>query len=201
MAQTEYKVTEDQTTSCILDDDLSLTPNSESRFDEKKFSRYALIGDVMRTEKQQGPCIDITSSFAQALADEKPHTMVKNDDVEAKPAQNVIALGAWRKPFAQVAIAASVSLFAIMGVNTLGTSNNMQPQNGLPQLQSTPFAGGVSPVSFSSEQPALESAAKGIRELQQQRIGALVLEHQRQSRMAAVLQKDEDRENKEDEAK
>ncbi|RRS06520.1 anti-sigma 24 factor, partial [Pseudoalteromonas sp. J010] len=62
-----------------------------------------------------------------------------------------------------------------------------QPVNDTLQLQSTPFAGGVSPVSLSTE-PALESAAKGIRELQQQRIGALVLEHQRQSRMAYALQ-------------
>jgi sigma-E factor negative regulatory protein RseA len=55
-------------------------------------------------------------------------------------------------------------------------------------LQSTPLTGIASPVSYSSE-PAIENAEKGIRELQQQRIGALVLEHQRQARVAYSLEK------------
>jgi sigma-E factor negative regulatory protein RseA len=42
-------------------------------------------------------------------------------------------------------------------------------------------------VSYSSE-PALENAEQGLRELQQQRIGALVLEHQRQARVANAIQ-------------
>ncbi|ASD66520.1 sigma-E factor negative regulatory protein [Pseudoalteromonas piscicida] len=187
MAQAEKQVTEDLTTSQIFDGDLSLNAETDVRLDEQKFARYALIGDVMRSQKQDTPCIDITSSFAAALEQEQTYSEPTVEQVlETTPKRNVIELSAWRKPFAQVAIAASVSLFAILGVNTLSTDATI-PAGDTLQLQSTPFAGGVSPVSLSTE-PALESAAKGIRELQQQRIGALVLEHQRQSRMAYALQ-------------
>ena len=55
-------------------------------------------------------------------------------------------------------------------------------------LQTTPVTGMASPVSYSSE-PALQNAEQGLRELQQQRIGALVLEHQRQARVAYSLEK------------
>ncbi|MCG9757717.1 MULTISPECIES: sigma-E factor negative regulatory protein [Pseudoalteromonas] len=186
MAQAEKQVTEDLMTSQIFDGDLSLNAETDVRLDEQKFARYALIGDVMRSQKQDTPCIDITSSFAAALEQEQTYSEPSEQVKETTPKSNVIELSAWRKPFAQVAIAASVSLFAVLGVNTLSTDATI-PAGETLQLQSTPFAGGVSPVSLSTE-PALESAAKGIRELQQQRIGALVLEHQRQSRMAYALQ-------------
>ena len=55
------------------------------------------------------------------------------------------------------------------------------------------------PVSYSSEQPALENAEQGLRELQQQRIGALVLEHQRQARVAYSLEKSQTAENADEE--
>lgn len=186
MAQAENKVAEELTTSEIFDGELPLNAGSEARLDEQKFARYALIGDVMRSDKQEAPCIDITKSFAIALENEAAHSVSVPQQETPATKSNVVELSAWRKPFAQVAIAASVSLFAILGVNTM-SSDPAQPVNDTLQLQSTPFAGGVSPVSLSTE-PALESAAKGIRELQQQRIGALVLEHQRQSRMAYALQ-------------
>lgn len=185
MAQAEKPVTEDITTSRIFDGDLSLNADTDAQLDREKFARYALIGDAMRSEQQASPSIDITRSFAAALEQEPAHNEVATPQSE-KPNSNVITMSAWRKPFAQVAIAASVSLFAILGVNTLsGTAPT--PANEHLQLQSTPLTGGVSPVSLSSE-PALETASKGIRELQQQRIGALVLEHQRQSRMAYAIQ-------------
>ncbi|WP_350624467.1 anti sigma-E factor RseA C-terminal domain-containing protein, partial [Pseudoalteromonas sp. 24-MNA-CIBAN-0067] len=56
----------------------------------------------------------------------------------------------WRKPVAQLAIAASVAMFAIVGVNTLPQSNNEQ-QSEIPLLQTTPLTGMASPVSYSSE--------------------------------------------------
>ncbi|MEJ6473449.1 sigma-E factor negative regulatory protein [Pseudoalteromonas piscicida] len=191
MAQADKQVAEDLTTSQIFDGDLPLNAETDVRVDEQKFARYALIGDVMRSEKQDTPCIDITNSFAAALELEQTYSepVVEKKQTQA-PKSNVVELSAWRKPFAQIAIAASVSLFAVLGVNTLSTEPAL-PSSDTLQLQSTPFAGGVSPVSLSTE-PALESAAKGIRELQQQRIGALVLEHQRQSRMAYALQQTAD---------
>ena len=107
----------------------------------------------------------------------------------AKPvnteADNKIVAFNWRKPVAQLAIAASVAMFTIVGVNTLPQGEDAV-QNEIPLLQTTPLTGMASPVSYSSA-PALENAEQGLRELQQQRIGALVLEHQRQARVAHSL--------------
>ena len=55
-------------------------------------------------------------------------------------------------------------------------------------------------MSYSTE-PALENAEKGLRELQQQRIGALVLEHQRQARVAYSLEKAQTKAQAEEEKK
>ncbi|AOT09191.1 sigma-E factor negative regulatory protein [Pseudoalteromonas luteoviolacea] len=200
MTQSKFDVNNEQMTSEILDAERKLNAESQAQLNADKFVRYSLIGDVMRQKEQATPCIDITASVAAAIAEEPVYNMT--DDV-SQPAQqkeesNVVQMSFWRKPLSQVAIAASVALCTVVGVN------NFMPQNGIdthaPVLQSMPLTGSVSPVSLSSE-PAMQSAERGVRELQKQRIGALVLEHQRQSRMAHALSKNSkqaDKVNKEE---
>jgi sigma-E factor negative regulatory protein RseA len=178
-----------EVTSRIIDGDLKLEQSSLSHFDAEKFARYAQIGDVMREGHSGGFSIDITASVAQALEQEPCHSVESDAQatLETEGNSKVVKLSNWRKPFSQIAIAASVALVAVVGVNTL-PQNSTPAGDELPVLQSRPLAGGVAPVSFSTEQPALQNAEQGIRDLQQQRIGALVLEHQRQSRVAYALQ-------------
>jgi sigma-E factor negative regulatory protein RseA len=185
------------TTSEIFDGEVE---SSQAAFDEiehDKFVRYAMIGDVMRAKQDATFTIDITAQVAAALDNEPTYAMTSEkaaySDVRSKDAvneevtaTNVVSLSRYRKPLAQFAIAASVCLVALIGVNS-NVQQGAVP-NTLPALQSTPLTGALSPVSLSTEQPALENASQGLRELQQQRIGALVLEHQRQSRMAYALQ-------------
>jgi sigma-E factor negative regulatory protein RseA len=185
------------TTSEIFDGEVELSKQVLEELEHDKFVRYAMIGDVMRSKQEATLTIDITASVAAALDNEPTYAMTpektaqseirSNDAVnDVATPTNVVTLSRYRKPLAQFAIAASVCLVALIGVN-----NNVQQDampNTLPTLQSTPLTGGLSPVSLSTEQPALENASQGLRELQQQRIGALVLEHQRQSRMAYALQ-------------
>lgn len=178
-----------EVTSRVLDGDLPSDELILEEVDAGKFARYAQIGDVMREQQQGGINIDITASVAMALESEPCHNVPASAQVETQADDaNVIKLSAWRKPLSQMAIAASVALVAIVGVNTMPQPTG-KTADDLPVFQSIPLAGGVSPVSLSSEQPALENAEKGLRELQQRRIGALVLEHQRQSRVAYALQK------------
>lgn len=187
MAQANKAEIEQVSTSEIFDGERILDDASLSQLDAEKFSRYAMIGDALRAKNDNAITIDITSSVAAALADEPCHNVKGIEQVtQHSPESNVISISRWKKPFSQIAIAASVALVAVLGVNTM----QQTPVVGddLPVLQSIPVAGGVSPVSFSSEGSALQSAQQGVRELQQQRIGALVLEHQRQSRMAHALQ-------------
>ncbi|ALU42534.1 sigma-E factor negative regulatory protein [Pseudoalteromonas rubra] len=186
MTQSNFNVKDGQVTSSIFDAEQALDNASQAQFDADKFARYALIGDAMRSQQNQAPCIDITARMADALADEVTYgeQAPQQEPQKVRQEDNVVALSNWRKPLAQVAIAASVSLVAVLGVSNYAPQE--QANGDFPVLQSTPVTGSVSPVSLSSE-PALESAEKGLRELQQQRIGALVLEHQRQSRMAHAL--------------
>lgn len=188
----------EHTTSEIFDGEVELSKQVLDEIEHDKFVRYAMIGDVMRSQQEPAFTIDITSSVATALENEPTYAIktetssnaeVRNNQAvndSQETASNVVSLTRYRKPLAQFAIAASVCLIALVGVN-----NNVQQgeaTNTLPALQSMPLTGGISPVSLSTEQPALENASQGLRELQQQRIGALVLEHQRQSRMAYALQ-------------
>ena len=189
MTKVNHIASRQEVTSRVLDGDLPSDELSLDNLDEKTFTRYAQIGDVMREKHQGGINIDITASVAAALEHEPCHNLPASNEVNVQDnGTKVVSMSAWKKPLSQMAIAASVALVAIVGVNTMPQPAGSHGDN-VPVLQSFPLAGGVSPVSFSSEQPALENAEKGLRELQQQRIGALVLEHQRQSRVAYALQK------------
>jgi sigma-E factor negative regulatory protein RseA len=174
--------------SALLDGEQSLSDIAIPKQDVDTFGRYALIGDAMRAQKNNNNMqIDISDSIALALesepvyADFTSSAKTSNVSEDAATPDNVVAFN-WRKPVAQFAIAASVAMFAIVGVNTLPQGDSEQ-ESEIPLLQSKPLTGVASPVSLSTE-PALENAEQGLRELQQQRIGALVLEHQRQARVA-----------------
>lgn len=178
--------------SALLDNHSSLDEligeQKTAQLDAEKLGRYALIGDLMRADTAP-VLIDIADSLDAQLASEPvyaqfPQTSAKPEvKTPEKDSDNVVKLK-WYKPAAQVAIAASVALLAVVGVQNFTQTDAQNSE--IPMLQSTPFAGAVSPVSFST-QPALDNAKQGLRELQSQRIGALVLEHQRQSREAHML--------------
>lgn len=186
MTQANKAENKQTSTSEIFDGEFALTDATLSQLDDEKFSRYAMIGDAMRAKAGGDITIDITASITAALADEPCHDVKGIEEAKTNPKNsNVVSISNWKKPFSQIAIAASVAVVAVLGVNTMQQSPVVS--DDLPVLQSIPVAGGVAPVSFSSEGTALQSAQQGVRALQQQRIGALVLEHQRQSRMAQAL--------------
>ena len=189
MTKAHVNKLDNQDLSALLDGEQLLTNEEIATQDTTTLGRYALIGDVMRAESEDAFVLDISDSVAKALESEPVYadfSQKQDTQVAATGTDNVIAFN-WRKPVAQLAIAASVAMFAIVGVQTLPQGED-SPANEIPILQSTPLTGVASPVSYSSE-PALENAEQGLRELQQQRIGALVLEHQRQARVAYSLEK------------
>jgi len=192
MTKAHVSKLDNEALSALLDGEQHLADATIADQDVTTFGRYALIGDAMRAQKNNNDIhIDISERVALALESEPVYADFSQSKTADKPQSvteknnNVVAFN-WRKPVAQLAIAASVAMFAIVGVNTLPQSNNEQ-QSEIPLLQTTPLTGMASPVSYSSE-PALENAEQGLRELQQQRIGALVLEHQRQARVANSLE-------------
>ena len=190
MTKAHLNKLDNESLSALLDGEQHLADAKIAEQDVSTFGRYALIGDAMRAQKNNHDIhIDISERVALALENEPVYAdftqSKKQSKVADKSEQNNVVAFNWRKPVAQLAIAASVAMFAIVGVSTLPQSDPQQ--NEIPLLQTTPLTGMASPVSYSSA-PALENAEQGLRELQQQRIGALVLEHQRQARVANSLQ-------------
>lgn len=188
--------------SALFDDEHSLESRHLGDELEHAASRYSLIGDVMRGEGKALIQIDIADQVAQALEQEETYNIVPEvlsapeTDVAAHK-QSTGAISNWKKPFAQLAIAASVAAVAVIGVQTMPQNSDIiNPEPQLQNLETMPFGGTATPVSYSTE-PALETAQKGLRELEEKRLGALLLEHQRQSRIAhAEKAKKEELENK-----
>jgi len=183
--------------SALFDDEQSLESRHLGDELEHAASRYSLIGDVMRGEGQSLIQIDIADQVALALEQEETYNQEPFDeDANVTTQQNTVAISNWKKPFAQLAIAASVAAVAVIGVQTVPQSTdtiNAEPQ--IQNLETIPFGGTATPVSYSTE-PVLETAQKGLKELEEKRLGALLIEHQRQSRIAqAEKAKEDDSEN------
>lgn len=183
-------------TSALLDNEVNLTDESMKDVDQGAFARYSLIGDVMRSEATSGISLNIADSVASQLENEPVHAdfSAKQNDKKADTSKGKVVSMKWWRTISQTAIAASVAVVAVIGVQQYTGQGSEQSE--LPQLQSQPFLGSASPVSYSSE-PALQNAEQGLRELQQKRIGALVVEHQRQTREAARLAANEQAQTKE----
>jgi sigma-E factor negative regulatory protein RseA len=183
--------------SALFDDEQSLESRHLGDELEHAASRYSLIGDVMRGEGQSLIQIDIADQVALALEQEETYSQEPfAEDANVTTQQNIVAISNWKKPFAQLAIAASVAAVAVIGVQTVPQSTdtiNAEPQ--IQNLETIPFGGTATPVSYSTE-PALETTQKGLKELEEKRLGALLIEHQRQSRIAqAEKMKEDDSEN------
>lgn len=146
---------------------------------QTRFSRYQLIGDVMRGEaSEQLINIDISQNVMFEIQKQAPLAIVTQIDaninkVHLQEKNNVIS---FVKRFGQYAMAASVA--GIVVVATLVTS---QPSlennnNGLEVLNTVPFGGSAAPVSL---QATKKQSQKELQE-QNQRLDALLKDHQLQ---------------------
>ena len=75
------------------------------------WTRYHLIGDAMRGELPRYTSVDFPAWLRTALTDE-PHVL-------SRPRRRT----EWRRPAAALAIAASVAMVAVIGVQKLGTTS------------------------------------------------------------------------------
>ena len=139
------------------------------------FSRYQLIGDVMRNETAIN--IDITEqvmaeiSEQPVLATVTPITINKTEQEQHKPESNVVS---FIKRFGQYAIAASVAGVVVM--TSFITSQPTIEQNGIEVLNTVPFGGAASPVSLQASQKQSKEALQKRHE----RLEALLKDHQLQ---------------------
>ncbi|MBD0787403.1 sigma-E factor negative regulatory protein [Vibrio sp. Y2-5] len=184
-----------QQLSALMDgemvDKLLIQELATDRESIETWKNYHLIGDVMRGDAPERPEWNIAESVALALENEPAHTPytanVTDLDsmrvVEEQPAPHKarLQLPKWLSPFGQVAVAACVSLIAIIGVQQYGASGSSAADQPFPVLQTVPLSGSVEPVSLTREsvRPSIESNAQE----QRRRVNAMLQDYELQLRL------------------
>lgn len=191
--------------SALLDDELSEQEFHEALLSaevdveaKEQFSRYALIGDVMRNEQE----LITESSFATSIQEAVANIELPTEDTASeqipeveRPAKvtEISSHPKWRERFnalvtqigdsaaaksgAQFAIAASVALVAVVGVGNMQTSQTERVSS--PVLNTVPIVQDLKPVSLDGTQKKPTA-----NQVTQSRINALMADHNQQVRAA-----------------
>lgn len=156
-----------------LDDKIVIDHMMEDLVLQKQFSRYQLIGDVMREEANGFDlCIDITDGVMGAIANEQLTLDVLPFPKQVKlESANVVP---FMKRFGQYAIAASVAGVVVVS-SLMFNQNSAIDSSFTPVLSTIPF-GGAAPVSLQ----ASPTQSKNEMKERNERLEALLKDHQLQ---------------------
>lgn len=171
----QQKLTEQQLTSLLRDDEL-----------QQQFERYQLIGAAIRQELPQQIHTDFSAQFAARLQQEPVHQLQPHGSILQRLGRRfqAAANADWFKPTAQTAIAASVALMAVVGVQHYQLPQEQEFMTPLPVLHTQPVAGFATPVSLSQTtvDARLEQHAHQAMLEQQRRLQELLNAHHQQVR-------------------
>jgi len=176
---------DDEQLSAIIDNEIVDTQLLEQLLSDKaqqaKFSRYHLIGDVMRGELcEKAINIDISRQVMAEIEKQSPSfpdTGVANtaDKSQLQKKSNILSFAA---RFGQYAVAASVA--GVVVVSSLMFSGPaVESSRGIEVLNTVPFGGAVAPVSLQAKYKQSKEAVKKHNE----RLEALLKDHQLQLQM------------------
>jgi sigma-E factor negative regulatory protein RseA len=122
-----------------------------------KWKNYHLMGSLMREESLQG--IDLTKGINQAL-----DGVADTSDNDSTVFQEVVSAGsskpAWFKPLTSVAVAASVTLAVLLGVQSIEPNDGL----GLASNQNQPPAELTASTLSTEDQQQLETAQQQLQE-------------------------------------
>ncbi|UTM57802.1 RseA family anti-sigma factor [Photobacterium sp. CCB-ST2H9] len=172
---------------------------------KQSWQAYHLMSDVLHGEAPGQPRWDIAGQVSMALEDEPAHSLSGNHAVttghdnvvqmpqteQPRPQQARRSMPAWLMQFGQVAVAASVSLAVIIGVQQYNGGEEASlasgANNDVPVLQTIPFAGTAEPVSLTrdSVRPHSESPSEAQLMEQRRRINAMLQDYELQLRLNA----------------
>jgi sigma-E factor negative regulatory protein RseA len=160
---------------------------------QQQWLRYQMIGNVMRNELPAQVDLDFADNFALLLAEEETHQL------QAEPALQLAAVTttsrwgkiksaanqSWMKTMLQGAIAASVAIVAVVGVQQSQQSADDVLTSPLPVLQTRPIGGVATPVSLSQSSVDSRFAAQQqqLQLEQQRRLQELMQARQQQIRL------------------
>ena len=142
-----------------------------------KWKRYHLIRDSLRQELSVNIHFDIADKVAQALEAEPAILAPKKTWRDIQLVSNIVPFA---KQGGQMAIAASVAVVMIIGVQQLNQADVNQPFNAAPPIPG--IQGGLSPVSFDQVRNVPDS--DGVE--QRRRINAYMADHKQQLRFKTI---------------
>ncbi|MFT5234800.1 MAG: sigma-E factor negative regulatory protein RseA [Shewanella sp.] len=157
-----------------------LTADKDSH---EQWRDYHMIGDAMRGELPKTMNLDLSASIAAAIELEPAMVApvkVKIDELQLAKKSNVIPMF---KQFGQYAIAASVALVAVIGVQNYSQDSAFDA-SPLPVLNTRPLVGSVTPVSLQTGPVQQNQGYSNIQVMEQrQRINAYIQDHMLQQRL------------------
>ncbi|MFM2485749.1 RseA family anti-sigma factor [Celerinatantimonas yamalensis] len=184
----------DEQISALMDSELkdkqmlnSLVSDSSRHM---KWQRYHLMRDVIRGDAPSVLNLDLSNSIASALEFEATHQMA----TDCNTTNNVATLSRkymlpdWVRNMGQYAIAASVAVIAIIGVQQYQQSAQTREasmQQPLQMLHTIPIGGTVAPVSLQTSFNQDKNKLTKQQWLEQRKeIAAYLQDHQMQQRVS-----------------
>ena len=154
---------------------------------QESWEDFHTIRSIMRKESNVVLGADFTAKMESLIATEEiqvPNAMTSQplpQEVESAPFMQ--KLKAWFMPITQVAVAASVCLVAVLGVQSFNAKSTVQSAVDAPVLQTLPFNNGVQEVSYNA--PSKDVMTAEQLEQKNKRIGAMLQSYELQRRVYA----------------
>ena len=154
---------------------------------QESWEDFHTIRSIMRKESNVVLGADFTAKMESLIATEEiqvPNAMTSEplpQEVENTPFMQ--KLKAWFMPITQVAVAASVCLVAVLGVQSFNAKSTVQSAVDAPVLQTLPFNNGVQEVSYNA--PSKDVMTAEQLEQKNKRIGAMLQSYELQRRVYA----------------
>ena len=154
---------------------------------QESWEDFHTIRSIMRQESNIVLGADFTAKMESLIATEEiqvPNAMKSQplpQEVENAPFMQ--KLKAWFMPMTQVAVAASVCLVAVLGVQSFNAKSTVQSAVDAPVLQTLPFNNGVQEVSYNA--PSKDVMTAEQLEQKNKRIGAMLQSYELQRRVYA----------------
>ncbi|BFU60699.1 MULTISPECIES: sigma-E factor negative regulatory protein [Rodentibacter] len=154
---------------------------------QQSWASYHMVRAVIRKESDILLGTDFTEKIAGLIENENIEKLAIS---ESQPTvEEVQRLPFMRKfksffaPMAQIAVAASVCLVAVIGVQSFNTKSDVSNVPETPVLQTLPFNNSVQEVSYNA--PTKDVATTDQMEQKNRRIGAMLQNYELQRRMHA----------------
>lgn len=153
----------------------------------QSWATYHVARAVIRKESAVILGADFTAKMADLIENEE---IEKSAITESQPTVEEVQRSPFMRkfkaffaPMAQIAVAASVCLVAVLGVQSFNSKSNVNNAPETPVLQTLPFNNAVQEVSYNA--PTKDVATTDQMEQKNRRIGAMLQNYELQRRMHA----------------